>query len=178
MPTWVADIGITKRVFSNIHLPYTLYDMCNMWFLCYLYLIIASLKFLSPQKQVSKMFITYYICFTWLTLWLLHLQITTSVDKIKFSVIIKPKLTFFFQTQLLQMVRNTTKPLEGLKVLLFHLFTPDEVRQSSLKGWTTVTGGENVGLQKQKLDLIYCEFKIHINNQHVLILLVSWYFVS
>ena len=30
MPTWVADIGITKRVISNIYLPYTLYDMCNM----------------------------------------------------------------------------------------------------------------------------------------------------
>lgn len=60
------------------------------------------------------------------------------------------------ETQLLHMVRNTTKPLEGLKALLFHLYTPDEVRQSSLKGRTTVTGGETVGLQKENLDLIYC----------------------
>ena len=60
--------------------------------------------------------------------------------------------------QLLEMVKNTTKPLEGLKVLLFHLFTPEEVRQSSLKGRTTVTGGESVGLQRQKLDLVYCKF--------------------
>ncbi|XP_068683689.1 uncharacterized protein [Montipora foliosa] len=60
------------------------------------------------------------------------------------------------ENQLLHMVRNTTKPLEGLKSLLFHLYTPDEVRQSSLKGRTTVAGGETVGLQKENLDLIYC----------------------
>lgn len=53
------------------------------------------------------------------------------------------------------MIRNTTKPLDGLKALLYELFTPEEVRQSSLKGRTTVTGGESVGLQRQKLDLIY-----------------------
>lgn len=41
---------------------------------------------------------------------------------------------FLLQTQLLHMVRNTTKPLEGLKALLFQLYTPDEVRQSSVKG--------------------------------------------
>ena len=69
---------------------------------------------------------------------------------------------FLLQTQLLHMVRNTTKPLEGLKALLFHLYTPDEVRQSSLKGRTTVTGGETVGLQKENLDLIYCKFKIDV----------------
>lgn len=56
------------------------------------------------------------------------------------------------------MIRNTTKPLDGLKALLYELFTPEEVRQSSLKGRTTVTGGESVGLQRQKLDLIYCKF--------------------
>lgn len=55
------------------------------------------------------------------------------------------------------MIHNTTKPLDGLKVLLFQLFTPDEVRQSSLKGRTTVTSEESVGLQRQKLDLIYCK---------------------
>ncbi|XP_067036310.1 uncharacterized protein [Acropora muricata] len=37
---------------------------------------------------------------------------------------------------------NTTKPLEGLKVLLYQLFTADEVRQSSLKGRTTVAENE------------------------------------
>lgn len=62
------------------------------------------------------------------------------------------------QNQLLEMIRNTTKPLDGLKALLYELFTPEEVRQSSLKGRTTVTGGESVGLQRQKLDLIYCKF--------------------
>ena len=56
------------------------------------------------------------------------------------------------------MVTNTTKPLEGLKVLLFHLYTSEEVRLSSLKWRTTVNGGESVGLQSQKLDLIYCKF--------------------
>lgn len=60
------------------------------------------------------------------------------------------------------MVRNTSKPLEGLKTFLFHLFSPDEVRQSSLKGRTTVAGGETVGLQKENLDLIYCKFKIDV----------------
>lgn len=59
------------------------------------------------------------------------------------------------ENQLLEMIRNTTKPLDGLKALLYELFTPEEVRQSSLKGRTTVTGGESVGLQRQKLDLIY-----------------------
>ena len=56
------------------------------------------------------------------------------------------------------MIKNTTKPLEGLKALLYKLVTPDEVRQLSLKGRTTVTGGESVGLRRQKLDLIYCKF--------------------
>lgn len=56
------------------------------------------------------------------------------------------------------MVKNTTKPLEGLKTILYELFTPDEVRQSSLKGRTTVTGGESIGFQRQKLDLVYCKF--------------------
>ena len=62
------------------------------------------------------------------------------------------------QNQLYEMIKNTTKPLEGLKALLYELFTPDEVRQSSLNGRTTVPRGESVGLQRQKLDLIYCKF--------------------
>ena len=62
------------------------------------------------------------------------------------------------------MIRNTTKPLEGLKALLYELFTPDEVRQSSLRGRTTVAGGESVGLQRQKLDLIYFKFLFHNKN--------------
>lgn len=56
------------------------------------------------------------------------------------------------------MIKANTKPLEGLKVILFDLFTPDEIRQSSLKGRTTVAGGWSVGLQGQNLDLIYCKF--------------------
>ena len=58
------------------------------------------------------------------------------------------------------MVKNTTKPLEGLKATLFELFTPDEVRLSSLKGRTTVAGGESVGPQREKLNMIYCKFHI------------------
>lgn len=60
------------------------------------------------------------------------------------------------------MVENTNKPLEGLKVLLYHLFTHDDVSLSSLKGGATrkVPGGKSCGqaLQKQKLDLIYCKW--------------------
>ena len=63
--------------------------------------------------------------------------------------------------QLLEMVKNATKPLEVLKVLLYALFTPDDIRQSSLKGRTMVAGGESVGLQRQKLDLIYYKSKTH-----------------
>ena len=44
----------------------------------------------------------------------------------------------------LAMIKNTTKPLEGLKVLLYQLFTTDEARQSSLKGRVTASGGEGV----------------------------------
>ena len=43
---------------------------------------------------------------------------------------------------------NTTKPLEGSKAIFYEPFTPDEVRQSSFKVRTTVTGGESGGLQK------------------------------
>lgn len=64
---------------------------------------------------------------------------------------------FFLQSKFLAVIQNTTKPLEGLKVLLYQLFTADEVRQSSLKGRTTVAGGESVGLQREKLELIYCK---------------------
>lgn len=63
----------------------------------------------------------------------------------------------FLQSKFLAVIQNTTKPLEGLKVLLYQLFTADEVRQSSLKGRTTVAGGESVGLQREKLELIYCK---------------------
>ncbi|XP_015776180.1 PREDICTED: uncharacterized protein LOC107354238 [Acropora digitifera] len=59
-------------------------------------------------------------------------------------------------SKFLAVIQNTTKPLEGLKVLLYQLFAADEVRQSSLKGRTTVAGGESVGLQREKLELIYC----------------------
>lgn len=64
---------------------------------------------------------------------------------------------FLFQTTHLAMIKNTTKPLEGLKVLLYQLFTIDKVRQSSLKGRVTASGGEGVALDREKLDLIYCK---------------------
>ena len=57
----------------------------------------------------------------------------------------------------LAMIKNTTKPLEGLKVLLYQLFTTDEVRQSSLKGRVTASGGEGVALDREKVNLIYCK---------------------
>ena len=57
------------------------------------------------------------------------------------------------------MIKNTTKPLEGLKVLLYQLFTIDDVRKSSLKGRVTASGGEGVALDREKLDLIY--FKLY-----------------
>lgn len=37
------------------------------------------------------------------------------------------------------------------------MFTIDEVRQSSLKGRVTASGGEGVALDREKLDLIYCK---------------------
>ena len=46
------------------------------------------------------------------------------------------------------------------KALLYELVIPDEVRQSSLKGRTTVTE-RGVGLQRQKLDPIYSKLLIH-----------------
>lgn len=64
---------------------------------------------------------------------------------------------FFLQSKFLAVIKNSTKPLEGLKVLLYQLFTADEVCQSSLKGRKTVAGGESVGLQREKLELIYCK---------------------
>ncbi|XP_068742335.1 myosin-M heavy chain-like [Montipora capricornis] len=54
-----------------------------------------------------------------------------------------PELTY------LAMIKNTTKPLEGLKVLLYKMFTVDEVR-------VTASGGEGIALDRVKLDLIYC----------------------
>ncbi|KAJ7375118.1 hypothetical protein OS493_001856 [Desmophyllum pertusum] len=67
------------------------------------------------------------------------------------------------KNQLSAMVQNTSKPLDGLKILLYHLFTEDEVRQYSLKGRTTVTGGETVGLEREKLELIYCAMEEKFN---------------
>ena len=57
------------------------------------------------------------------------------------------------------MIKNTTKPLEGLKVLLYKMFTVDEVRLSSLKGRVTASGGEGIALDREKLDLIYCKLE-------------------
>lgn len=48
--------------------------------------------------------------------------------------------------------------MRGIETLLYHLFTPEEVRQSSLKGRTTLNGSEGVGLNKESLDVIYCKF--------------------
>ena len=49
------------------------------------------------------------------------------------------------------------KPLEGLKVVLFPLFTEEEVKVSSLKGINTGSGQE--GFNKQKLGLVYRKLK-------------------
>lgn len=57
------------------------------------------------------------------------------------------------------MIKNTTKPLEGLKVLLYKMFTVDEVRLSSLKGRVTASGGEGIALDREKLHLIYCKLE-------------------
>ena len=57
------------------------------------------------------------------------------------------------------MIKNMTKPLEGLKVLLCKLFTVDEIRLSSLKGRVTASGGEGFALDREKLDVIYCKLQ-------------------
>ena len=54
----------------------------------------------------------------------------------------------------LVMIKNTTKHLEGLKVLLYQLFTTDEVRQSSLKGRISASGGEGVALNREKVKFL------------------------
>ena len=48
---------------------------------------------------------------------------------------VTPFLVFYSKSKLYQMVKNTNKPLEGIKVLLCHLFTHGEVRLSFLKGF-------------------------------------------
>lgn len=56
---------------------------------------------------------------------------------------------------LLKMVENTSSSFHGLKIILFHLFNEEELRTSSLKGLTTIAGGTNPGIDKEKLNLLY-----------------------
>lgn len=56
---------------------------------------------------------------------------------------------------LLKMVENTSSSFDGLKIILFHLFNEEELRTSSLKDVTTVAGGANPGINKEKLNLLY-----------------------
>ena len=53
------------------------------------------------------------------------------------------------------MVKNTNSSFDGLKIILFHLFNEEELRTSSLKGVTTIAGGANSGINKEKLNLLY-----------------------
>lgn len=54
------------------------------------------------------------------------------------------------------MTANTGAAFDGLKMVLLHLFSDVELRvSSSLKGVTTVAGGSNPGLNKEKLNLLY-----------------------
>jgi len=77
-----------------------------------------------------------------------HLHVAVNnVDQL-FIFIQMHCILHIFQTILTGMVLNAAKPLDGLKVLLYHLFTPEEVRVSSLKGVTTAAGGETVGLNR------------------------------
>ena len=62
---------------------------------------------------------------------------------------------FSLQGTLLKMVENTTSSFDGLKIILFHLFNEEELRTSSLKGVTTIAGGANSGINKEKLNLLY-----------------------
>ena len=57
------------------------------------------------------------------------------------------------------MTENTSKPFDGLKMVLFHLFEEEQVRVSSLKGITTATGEPDGGLVKDILNLLYGMFK-------------------
>ncbi|KAJ7394507.1 hypothetical protein OS493_000321 [Desmophyllum pertusum] len=57
---------------------------------------------------------------------------------------------------LLSMTANTGAAFDGLKMVLLHLFSDVELRvSSSLKGVTTVAGGSNPGLNKEKLNLLH-----------------------
>ena len=48
------------------------------------------------------------------------------------------------------MIKNMQPPREALKVLLYHLFTEDELNTQSLKGEAT-KGSAGKGLDKSKL---------------------------
>lgn len=62
---------------------------------------------------------------------------------------------FSLQEHLQGLVSHMTSPFEGLKKVLFYLFTEEELRCSSVKGITTVAGGANTALDKEKLSSLY-----------------------
>jgi len=57
----------------------------------------------------------------------------------------------------MKVVSNTTSAFEGLKTILYHLFSEEALRVSSLKGITTVAGGASTALDKEKLNIVYCK---------------------
>ena len=64
---------------------------------------------------------------------------------------------FFHKEHLIKIAENTTSALEGLKTALYHLFSKEDIRISSLKGITATAGGPSTALDKQKLNLLYCK---------------------
>ena len=58
----------------------------------------------------------------------------------------------------MRMVENTTSPFDGLKTVLFSLFSEEDLRVSSLKGITTLAGGASTALNKEKLNNLYCKY--------------------
>lgn len=54
------------------------------------------------------------------------------------------------------MVVHISKPIEALKIMLYHLFSEVDVRTLSLKGINTGYGG--AGLDKQRLGLLYSKY--------------------
>ena len=64
---------------------------------------------------------------------------------------------FSLQEHLQGLVSHLTSSFEGLKKVLFYLFTEEELRCSSVKGITTVASGTNTALDKEKLNSLHCK---------------------
>ena len=53
---------------------------------------------------------------------------------------------------------HVTKPLEALKLVLYKLFSEEEVRTCSLKGINIGSGPACAGFDKQRLALLHCKY--------------------